>query len=115
MKHKCPKCDGEGTINAYSHRNNGVCYDCHGTGFVVEKQPPPVHRNKNFKKISLPTFGDVLISKDGKDGFKANFSVGGTAWFDVKNARISNLQVSDFFSAMYAKKMQAELQQALRA
>jgi len=29
----CPKCHGEGYIEAFSHINNGICFDCLGIGY----------------------------------------------------------------------------------
>jgi hypothetical protein len=29
----CPKCHGEGHIKAFSHINNGICFDCLGLGY----------------------------------------------------------------------------------
>jgi hypothetical protein len=32
----CPKCYGEGYIDAYKHRDNGICYDCGGAGVLFD-------------------------------------------------------------------------------
>jgi hypothetical protein len=29
----CPKCHGKGYIEAFSHINNGICFDCLGLGY----------------------------------------------------------------------------------
>ena len=37
----CPKCGGSGYISHFSHVDNGVCFECMGSGVVDEKSSGP--------------------------------------------------------------------------
>lgn len=34
---KCCKCNGEGYIKEYINYNDGICYDCNGTGAIFDE------------------------------------------------------------------------------
>lgn len=34
-KSKCSKCKGKGRISAFSHVNNGICFECYGLGYKL--------------------------------------------------------------------------------
>lgn len=34
---KCSKCKGKGRISAFSHVNNGICFECYGLGYKLNK------------------------------------------------------------------------------
>jgi RecJ-like exonuclease len=44
-RHTCPKCEGHGTIRAYSNVQGGVCFKCGGAGKVAAK---PSSKSRKF-------------------------------------------------------------------
>ena len=37
-KIKCPKCGGTGYIPQYNHVEDGICFDCSGSGWIDKKE-----------------------------------------------------------------------------
>ena len=33
-KNICPRCSGRGKIGKYNHVESGICFECHGAGFI---------------------------------------------------------------------------------
>jgi len=54
----CTKCSGKGQISSYSHVNNGICFDCSGSGTKGVKDNNIL--NKNIEKKSLRIYLDRL-------------------------------------------------------
>ncbi len=44
VKHTCPKCDGAGVIDAFSHIENGKCFWCGGTGHLTHIPEDEINR-----------------------------------------------------------------------
>ena len=45
---KCGKCRGTGYIPGFAHVSEGVCFDCRGSGVLVEKQKGTVKFSRAF-------------------------------------------------------------------
>jgi hypothetical protein len=60
MTYPCPKCEGHGTIRAYSNVQGGVCFKCGGSGRVAAK---PASRSINFAFVYA---GDVVMHRPAK-------------------------------------------------
>ena len=46
---KCPKCGGSGHIKMYNHIDDGICFNCGGSGFV-NSDDEIIKKNKIIKK-----------------------------------------------------------------
>ena len=40
IKAECNKCNGTGFIKEFNHVIGGVCFNCHGDGYVIRKSKP---------------------------------------------------------------------------
>ena len=56
----CPKCEGHGTIRAYSNVQGGVCFKCGGSGEVATK---PAAKSKKWVCVYA---GQELFVKSAK-------------------------------------------------
>ncbi|WP_254275414.1 hypothetical protein [Halomonas sp. 3H] len=50
----CRKCAGLGEILKYRHVDGGVCYNCHGSGFLIENSPLSLFPNSEFPAVKNP-------------------------------------------------------------
>jgi len=60
----CRKCSGQGTLVAYKHIANGVCFRCGGTGYDAAKYAEIVGRKAN-------EFANAKAARDALDKIKA--------------------------------------------
>ena len=65
----CPRCQGNGTIEKYKHVENGICFECSGSGKVTEEERQRIEKDilREFKKIQ--TNKQVLINSLKKQWF----------------------------------------------
>ena len=57
-KIKCPKCSGTGHIPQYNHVEDGICFDCSGSGWIDKKEYEHMieqQATRDIKKISKQT------------------------------------------------------------
>jgi len=57
----CPKCFGTGTINSYKHIQNGVCFECGGTGAVNGIENHVINLDKFHARGKAPYFKGTPI------------------------------------------------------
>lgn len=61
----CPKCDGLGKINFYSHVQGGVCFKCAGSGQVKEVKAKKTTSKKTTTKKCQVDWDTIEISPVG--------------------------------------------------
>ena len=89
----CGKCDGQGSIAAFEHINEGRCFACGGTG-EIELSERDEQQYDDPSKVVETSFGEASIWPFGK-GFQAIMHDGsGCFWFEIANGRIVNLLAS---------------------
>ena len=48
--YECPMgCNGTGVLPWFSHIQNGVCFSCHGSGWILGRGPRP-RKRKQWRK-----------------------------------------------------------------
>ena len=50
---KCPRCSGKGKIEKYNHVENGICFECSGSGSVTQEEKERIEKDiaKEVKRI----------------------------------------------------------------
>lgn len=83
---KCPKCGGTGHIDFYNHVENGICFQCDGSGYYETswKEYTPEYRAK-LDARRLAKAKKLAPEKNAKFLKKAGFSEDGKAWVVVGN------------------------------
>lgn len=59
IKIKCDNCNGTGYIPHYNHVENGICFKCMGSGFVIEKQYSKEELKKKEQKANKKRFASL--------------------------------------------------------
>ena len=66
--HICPRCNGKGKIEKYNHVENGICFECSGSGRVTEEEKnriekdiaKEIKRSNTYEKNRKQKFVDSL-------------------------------------------------------
>jgi DnaJ-class molecular chaperone len=64
----CPKCQGKGTIRAYSHIHNGACFHCSGRGTVTVLASTVKARATRARKVQADATAKLEAIRDARKG-----------------------------------------------
>lgn len=83
---ECPKCGGNGYIDAYAYIDRGVCYLCGGSGYHVThwKEMTPEYTEK-LRQKRLAKARKEAPAKNAKFLKKEGFSADGRTWIVLGN------------------------------
>ena len=117
----CGKCNGVGSLRAYSHIANGMCFWCAGTGKCEVKAEKPAVATRKPKIVDLPSInakaqlskgsGDVLtvLVYEGNDEL-------GSAYMSLSAARRGRIELWGMTCDVktYVQEITNDLQNALK-
>lgn len=86
INHTCPRCGGAGRISYYSHIEQGVCFQCGGTGHYDRQE---IERTPEYEKVlqerRLAKARKAAVEANKKFLEKNGFNAEGETWVVVGN------------------------------